>query len=140
MINGNHLPDSEMVLTFDEYPVIYKDFLETVDRMPDFTALSSSYGECRYSELANVSREIANYLVCNSVRKNDCVVIISDRNPGIIYALLGVLRAGAVFNIADSAYPISRILLTIKMLQPRLILACGDVDLPEESYLFYKRP
>ena len=67
-----------------------------------------------------------------------CVAAMID--AGIVYALLGVLRAGAVFNIADSAYPISRILLTIKMIQPRLILACGDVALHEESYLFYKRP
>jgi non-ribosomal peptide synthetase component F len=41
--------------------------------------------------------------------------------------MMGVLRAGGSFNIADSAYPVARIIKTIGILKPSYVFICGDI-------------
>jgi amino acid adenylation domain-containing protein len=128
---NNNIPDPTASLNYAVRGTIFKAFLQQVGVTPDSTALVSCQGKCSYGELERISRQIANCLVFNGVRENDTVVILSDRNPALVYAMLGVARAGAAFNIADSAYPTARILLTLKLIAPALVLVCGDVPLPD---------
>ncbi len=129
---NNNIPDPRVSLNYEVRGTLFKAFLEQAITTPDSTALVSCQGECSYGELELISRQIANCLAEKGVGKSNRVVILSDRNPALVYAMLGVLRSGAAFNIADSAYPTARILLSIKLIQPALIIICGDVPLPSE--------
>jgi non-ribosomal peptide synthetase component F len=114
--------------------VIERDFLERAENQPEATALSSSIGRCNYRELSDISHRISRHLVFYGIRKNDRVVILSDRNPALVFALLGVLRADPVFNIADSAYPPTRILMTIQQILKTGCQMWATLSLP---FLFF---
>jgi amino acid adenylation domain-containing protein len=118
---------------------IEHDFLEHAELQPDATALRSSFGRCNYRELADISHRIARHLIVNGIKKNDRVVILSDRNPALVYALLGVLRTGAIFNIADSAYPAARTVMAIQLIQPQVLLVCGNIALPDALKRYFKK-
>jgi amino acid adenylation domain-containing protein len=46
--------------------------------------------------------------------------------------MLGVLKSGAAFFVADAGYPPARVLDCIQIARPALLLVCGDVALPDE--------
>jgi non-ribosomal peptide synthetase component F len=136
MVQINNLPDPKKPLESSEKRTVLEDFLGCVKRFPDSIACSSIYGECTYRQLEDVSRRVSNCLHHYDIRKGDRVTVISDRNPALIYAMLAAFRTGVVFNVVDYAYPPSRILSTIQLLKPRLVLVCGDISLPDEVLIF----
>ena len=111
---------------------VHAAFLRQAAASPDAMALSSRYGACSYAELERISRRLALALQARGLKPGDRVAILSDRNPALVYAMLGVLRAGAAFSIADSAYPAARIATTLEQVRPAILLACGEVKVPAE--------
>jgi amino acid adenylation domain-containing protein len=140
MTNTVELPNPTLPLALENNALfIEHDFLDHAEQQPDAIALSSSFGKCNYRELADISHRIARHLFLQGIRKNDRIVILSDRNPALVYAVLGVLRTRAIFTIADSAYPAARIVLTIQLIQPQVLLVCGNTTLPDELKRYLKR-
>ncbi|MFM8333501.1 MAG: amino acid adenylation domain-containing protein [Candidatus Methylumidiphilus sp.] len=131
-MNNNNLPDPTAALDYHAQTLIYQAFLAQAKATPDASAIISCHGTCSYAQLEQVSRQLALCLLAYGVAPQATVSILSDRNPGLVYAMLAVSRAGAAFNIADSAYPTARILLTLQLLKPAVLLVCGDVPIPHE--------
>ena len=76
---------------------------------PNQTALVHQGEEISYAQLETYSTKLANCLGQQfNIKKGDFVGIELERNPWMIIAILGVLKAGAVYVPIDPAYPEAR--------------------------------
>ena len=62
-----------------------------------------------YAELKSESDSVASYLLSKGIKPGDFVAVLAHRSPETIYAMLGVLKAGAVYLPMDPAYPVDRL-------------------------------
>ena len=61
------------------------------------------------------------------------MAIYAQRRAALVIALLGILKAGAVFVILDPAYPASRLISYLRVARPRAWLHIdGAGELAEE--------
>jgi amino acid adenylation domain-containing protein len=125
-------PDPRTCLAPVTERAVHAAFLEQAARTPDAVALASVNGDCSYGELDMITRKWAARLAQRGIGRGDRVAILSDRNPALVYAILGVLRSGASFYVADAAYPAARILDCVTRVRAALLLLCGDVAAPPE--------
>ena len=130
----DHRPNPALHLEYCADRPIFMDFLQQAQRSPDAVAVVSHDATCSYRQLEQISHGIASFLKVNGANESDRVVIVSNRCAGLVYAMLGALRAGLTFTVADVAYPPARIGQIIRALQPSFVLLCGgaSVDLNPE--------
>jgi amino acid adenylation domain-containing protein len=134
-----NLVEDTLRLEYQITGTIFQAFLEQADRSPNSKALVSSFGACSYGELEEISARIASALRIEGVQPRERVVILSGRNPALVYAMLGVSRIGASFSIVDLAYPPDRIARLIGILNPASVVICGsdaDVATLEPAHRF----
>ncbi len=126
------LPDPRLPLSLQPQGPIHWAFQTQAVRTPQACAVVSRHQQCTYRELEEISNRLASYLGQSGIGPGHSVVLYAGRNPALIYAMLGVLKSGAAFFVADAAYPPARVLDCIQMARPALLLICGDVALPDE--------
>jgi amino acid adenylation domain-containing protein len=107
---------------------IFRAFLEQAQRAPDAACLEWAEGVCSYGELEHISRRLALCLRARGIGPGHSVAIVAERGPALVYAMLGALRAGATFYVADAAYPAARIEQCVRQLQPSMLLLCAQVQ------------
>jgi amino acid adenylation domain-containing protein len=114
---------------------IFDAFLKQANRCPDATAIIAHDATCSYGQLQQISHGLAALLLENQINAGDRVVIVGSRGAALIYAMLGALRAGLAFTVADAAYPTARISQIIRTLAPALVLRCGEATVqPAPDY------
>ncbi|MEG0860678.1 MAG: amino acid adenylation domain-containing protein [Pseudomonas sp.] len=121
-------PNPTLNLEYCAERPIFHDFLQQARRSPDATAIIAQDATCSYRQLEQISQGIAAFLLANGATGCDRVVIVSSRCAGLVYAMLGALRAGLTFTIADVAYPPARIGQILRTLEPAFVLLCGDAS------------
>lgn len=128
-------PNPMLPLDYQADRPIFADFLQQAKRTPDAIAVISQDATCSYAQLEEISRGIASSLIARGATESDRVVIVSSRCAGLVYAMLGAMRAGLTFTVADVAYPPARIDQIIRLLQPSFVLLCGgaSVDLSQSG-------
>ncbi len=126
------LPDPRASLHYQFQGPLYRFFLNQADRVPDTPAVLSRHGSITYAELDALSNRVAGCLQQHGLGRGQTVAIFTDRNPALVWAILGVLKAGAAFLIGDAAYPAARIVDCLTLARPSFLLVCGDVALPDE--------
>lgn len=85
-------------------------FEEQVFKTPDQTAIVFEDRKLSYSELNEISNQLAHYLKeVYSIQANDLVGIKLDRSEWTIAAILGILKAGGGYVPIDPEYPLERI-------------------------------
>ena len=111
---------------------IHELFARRAERTPDFPAVIDPDSCWRYGELNRCSNQLANYLIGNRIQPKDVVAIYAHRSAPLALALLGVLKARAVFVILDPAYPAQRLIDYLKIAEPKgwLQMAAAG-ELPE---------
>lgn len=82
-------------------------------------AVQDVAGTMTYGELETLSNQLARHLIGAGIGREDRVVIYADRNAGLAWALLGVLKAGAAFVLLDSAYPPASIVARLGVAKPK---------------------
>jgi long-chain acyl-CoA synthetase len=70
----------------------------SADRFPDKTALVASGKRLTYSQLDNLSDELAQGLVERGIGRGDRVVLFLDNSVEAVVSIFAVLKAGAVFS------------------------------------------
>ena len=80
-------------------------FERQVSRMPDALALVGSGMRLSYRELNDRANRLARLLAARGVRKGDVVLMALPRSAEAIVAMIGIMKAGAVFSPIDPAYP-----------------------------------
>ncbi|MFF1903626.1 amino acid adenylation domain-containing protein [Kitasatospora sp. NPDC058218] len=89
--------------------VLTRDRAGTVDRLT-------------YRQLDRRVSALARRLADHGVAPRDRVAVALPRGPGLVVALLAVLRAGAAYLPLDPGFPADRIALTLQDAAPRLLL------------------
>jgi amino acid adenylation domain-containing protein len=79
-------------------------------RVPDRLAVVDPNNAWTYGELDARSNQLAHYLSESGIQRGDKVAIYAHRSCPLVWALLGVLKAGAAFFILDPAYPVPRLI------------------------------
>jgi amino acid adenylation domain-containing protein len=154
------LPDPRQPLPAQWPGSVAERFAHQAQRRPVALALHTAHGDWTYAELDRQAARLANYLRTRGIGPQAVVAIHGSRGPGLAWAVLGVLKARAVFALLDPAYPAAwrqeqlrliRPLGWIRLRQPgedeRLELppGCAELDLPATqvqptSHLFADLP
>ena len=119
-------PNPTLSLDYRAKQPIHQAFLQQAQRCPDAIAIVTSHITCSYTQLAQISQGMAAHLLENTGSSTDRVLIVADRCAALVYAMLGCLRAGLAFSVADAAYPAARIQQLVNTLAPAVILRCGQ--------------
>src|SRR3990167_6978247 len=103
-------------------------FLQQAARQPEVIAIRAAGQTLCYRELEAASATISAQLQEAGVGEGDAVAILAERSPALVASLLGVLRAGAVFCVLDTAYPVERLAGYVRLLQPKALLIATAQD------------
>ncbi|MBA6141174.1 amino acid adenylation domain-containing protein [Pseudomonas sp. p99-361] len=119
-------PNPTLCLQYRAEQPIHQAFLQQAERCPEAPAIITAHRLCTYAQLAQISQGIAAYLLEITVNSDDRVLIVAERGAALVYAMLGCLRAGRAFSVADAAYPPARLQQLASSLAPRVVLRCGQ--------------
>lgn len=109
---------------------------ETAGLYPDKDALLDGQHSYTYQDLECLSTNFAAFLLSQDVQKGDRIVFCSPKSATLIIAILGCLKAGAIYVPVDSKLPKDRLLFLLNDVSPRFILSgralydavAGDLD------------
>jgi amino acid adenylation domain-containing protein len=108
-------------------------FSQQARRGPDRVAIVDAVESWSYQEADARSNQLANALRASGIVTGDVIAIYGHRSAPLVWAILGVLKAGAAFVILDPAYPVSRLIACLEIAPPRgwlQVAAAGP--LPED--------
>ncbi|NCQ99806.1 MAG: amino acid adenylation domain-containing protein [Microcystis aeruginosa L211-101] len=124
----------------------YYKIIKQAQLTPDAIAVLDETCPLTYQQLDHLSNQVAAYLQTQGVNPNTRVGIMTERNPGMIIGILGILKAGGCYVPLDPDYPVERlryildhatieILLTEHQVSEQLI-SCVTEPLPLQTVLF----
>ncbi len=101
-------------LQHSERVTIHSTFEETADLYPDAIALVFHDVHFTYHTLSEVSGNMAGWMRARGIQTGSIVAVLLPRQPEMVVALLGALKAGAVYLPIDPGYPAERIAYMLK--------------------------
>jgi amino acid adenylation domain-containing protein len=113
-------------------------FSRQAARNPARIAAVDRYEAWTYDELNVLSNQLAHYLIASGIEPEDRVAIYAHRSATLVWALLGVLKAGAAFVVLDPAYPPARLVEYLRISRPRgwiAVEAAGEIHESVEEAL-----
>ena len=113
------LPDPTEALPALRKETIQALFAKQARLHPEQLAIVDPHESWSYRDLEARSNQLANYLRHRGIRKHDIVAIYGHRSAPLVWAILGVLKAGAAFVILDPTYPSSRLIQCLEITKPR---------------------
>jgi D-alanine--poly(phosphoribitol) ligase subunit 1 len=96
---------------------------------PEKPALVDDQRSISYGELRRDADRIAHCLWAGGVRRQDRVVICLRRSALVVQALMGILKADAIYVPLDAKAPMERLLKVVKDCQPSAMI-CDEAALP----------
>ena len=90
---------------------------------PGKDALLDARQRYTFGELDSLSTNFAAFLLSSGVRKGDAIAFCSPKSATLVVAILGCLKAGAVYVPMDSKLPKDRLLFILDNVAPRFIVA-----------------
>ncbi len=126
------LPDPTLPLRGDWSECIHSAFTQITKRMPQQIAIVGDEIYLSYGEIDQISNRLANYLLTHD-GKGRTVALYSRRSPTLVWAILGILKAGAAFLILDAKYPHLRLAEYCRQAEPFIIFQLEETGfLPTE--------
>jgi amino acid adenylation domain-containing protein len=113
------LPNPTRLLNTEWAGAVQTHFSEQARQYPAAIALIDRQGHWSYQELEATSNQLAHYLRAQHLNSQDVVAIYGHRNAALVWAILGVLKAGAAFLILDPAYPAQRLIDYVRLARPQ---------------------
>jgi amino acid adenylation domain-containing protein len=139
------LPDPREPLGREWHGAVHEMFARQASLHPERVALvDPQQGDWTYGDLDLAVQRLAARLHADGIRTGDRVAIWAHRGAPLVWAILGVLRAGAAFVILDPAYPDTRLVDILKLARPHGFLRLDgagplppklDVYLDNEPFL-----
>lgn len=107
---------------------IHAMFEAQVARAPFHPALYFQGETVSYRELDMRANRVADLLRKNNIGKETLVGVMVDRTPDMVYAMLGILKAGAAYVPIDPDYPSARIQYLLDDSQCKVLLTDRGAD------------
>ncbi len=121
------VPDPREALDEAELPTVLQSISEIVQRSPEAVAVSQAERRLSYGELWNRSGSVARRLMDAGVNPGDVVAVSVRNEPGLVAAILAVLRAGGAFFLLDSRQPRERLRSLVSRSGARHALSVGSL-------------
>ena len=134
----SRLPDPTKPITACWTRSIVAQFATQVKQRARHPALLDKDGSCTYRELDVLSNRLAHFLIAGGIQHGDIVAVYGHRSSAVVWAMLGILKAGAGFVILDPAHPSSRSIECLELAKPRgwlQIKAAGKLPDAFEEFL-----
>lgn len=96
------------------------------DRRPDAPAVRLGERRMTYGELELASTRLANLLADAGCGRGSRVGLLIPKSPTAVVAMLGVLKAGAMYVPLDGKAPVARLNKILEQCDDRWLLAAGD--------------
>ncbi|HWE61873.1 MAG TPA: AMP-binding protein, partial [Chloroflexota bacterium] len=113
-------------------------FVWQAQRVPHQAAIIDAHDRWSYQELDARSSQLAAYLRAGGIGTGHLVAVYGYRSASLVWALLGILKAGAAFTILDPAYPVERLVQCLRLARPQgwlQVAAAGPVPARLEECL-----
>ena len=127
------LPNPAQVLSSKWEGAVHARFSHQARRVPERPAVVDACQAWTYAELEARSNQLANYLCASGLQPQDVVAIYGHRSSALVWALLGVLKAGGAFMILDPGYPASRLIECLRLAKPRAWIQIEAAGAPPEA-------
>jgi natural product biosynthesis luciferase-like monooxygenase protein/amino acid adenylation domain-containing protein len=114
-----HLPNPAEPLNDDWRGAVHTIFSKLAQERPERVAVIDRHERWTYGELDALSNQLANCLRERGIRKEGIVVIYGHRSSSLVWALMGVMKAGGASIILDPSYPTSRLVDYIELARPQ---------------------
>ncbi|MBW4670971.1 MAG: amino acid adenylation domain-containing protein [Cyanomargarita calcarea GSE-NOS-MK-12-04C] len=121
------LPNPQQPIPSQWVGAVHNNFSQQAERLPQQVAVIDAKNTWTYNELEERTNLLANYLL-QHIQPQEIVAIYGHRSAELVWAILGVLKAGAAFVILDPAYPTSRLIDYLQISQPRAFLQITAAD------------
>lgn len=95
---------------------------EAAGLYPGKDALLDGKQSYTFGELERLSTNFAVFLLSRGVRTGDRIAFCSPKSATLVVAILGCLKAGAIYVPMDSKLPKDRLLFILKNVSPRFIV------------------
>lgn len=105
---------------------IHELFEAQVERAPEATALIAAGQSLSYAELDELANRLAGHLHRRGIGAGSLVAVHLEREPGLISALLAILKLGAAYVPLDLADPPERTMLMLADSGATLLLTTVD--------------
>ena len=126
------LPDPTIHLSGDWPEALHSPFVRQAQRRGEKVAIVGHNQLISYALLDQLSNRLANYL-CDQGCSGKVVAIYAVRSPTLVWAILGILKAGAAFTVFDSGYPPARLAQYSLSAMPSMLINISEAgSLPEE--------
>ena len=98
----------------------YLDHSQNVS--PTQIAVRCAGSQMTYRKLYQSSNQLANSLRCNGISRQDRVALYLRRSPNCIIAIMGILKADAIYVPIDPKSPIARVMKIIDDCKPSALV------------------
>ncbi|MCP5094518.1 MAG: amino acid adenylation domain-containing protein, partial [Chloroflexi bacterium] len=113
-----NLPDpSQPLATSDSQPLSIR-FAAQVQHTPNAIAITTNNQKWTYAQVHEHALKVAANLRTNNVKPGDVVGILAQREPTMVWAILGVWYSGARFVVLNPAYPTAYLERIVAQTQP----------------------
>ncbi|MCA2219352.1 non-ribosomal peptide synthetase, partial [Jidongwangia harbinensis] len=102
--------------------LLHERFSTVAARHPGRTALVTPTGDWSYRTLESRANQVAQALHARGARPGDPVAVHARRGPGLVAALLGVLKAGATVGVVDPDAPPAAVAQCLTVLRPAVVV------------------
>ncbi len=125
------LPEPSAALDAGWQGAVHEVFAALAEAEPARPAVIDPQGTLSYGELAALVDSLAAELIAAGVGRGGLVAIYGHRSAALVWAVLGVLRAGGGFLILDPAHPPSRQFEIMRQAAPAAWIEIADYPPPE---------
>jgi amino acid adenylation domain-containing protein len=127
------LPNPVLQLDATWQGAIHSRFSKNALSFPNQVALVGQSQTWTYQELEQCTNQLAHFLRKRGLESHDLVAVYGHRSPALVWAVLGILKAGGAFLILDPAYPAKRQLNYLKTANPKGFIQLNAAgELPSE--------
>ncbi|MEE8524784.1 MAG: amino acid adenylation domain-containing protein [Thermoanaerobaculia bacterium] len=124
------LPDPRAALDTTWEGAVHELVARRAAARPEHPAVIDPAGEWTYRELEEQSNRLAHCLLDAGVERQQLVAIFAHRSATLLWAVLGVLKAGAAFAFLDPIYPAPHLIAAVRRARPRAWLQLRDAGPP----------
>lgn len=100
---------NKTTVPYDKNRFLPSHLSDLSQHQPDAVAIDASGQTISYRQLEHTTNQVANFLLSKGITKGAVVGVYLDRTPALLYCILGIMKAGAVYLPLDPHYPSERL-------------------------------
>lgn len=104
--------------------ILHEFFEHAAGLFPEHVAVSTDARDIRYAALDALSGRVAEMLLRLGVRREEVVAVYLDKGIEYVAAILGVMKAGAVFLPLDLGLAPNRLAFMLAKTPPKIVITC----------------